>query len=399
MHQRASRADVAAGPWALPCFRVSPTRFVNIESAAARFGAHRVRRMGQFLLADDPLADAAVADLARRPKAEQEALVAQLLAGDHATLPEPLRALEASLSTVPVWFDPERATRGGAVVLRHGLLSGLSLGFKSLVTGYCSPAGNKPLAFSARLTEDTTRRLGETARFVEAVCLPGGLERHAEGFSATVRVRLMHARVRLGLRQAPRWRTADWGLPINQYDMVGTILLFSRELVDGLRQLGAHVSEAEEADLFHLWRAVGVVMGVDAELLPTCRADADLVWNLIDSTQAPPDEDSRRLTNALIDSAKERGAPEAYVAFTRALTRHFVGAERADALGLPGGPWRLAPTMVKTFIRPLEAAVRRLPGGRGAALKVGMLYWRRTVELGDGHRTNFPLPPVERFAT
>ncbi len=323
----------------------------------------------------------------------------QLLAGERAGLPESLVALEASLSQVPVWFDPARADRGGEVILRHGLLSGFSLGFKSLVSGYCSPAGNKPLAFSARLTEDTTRRLGETARFVEAVCLPGGLARHGDGFAATVRVRLMHARVRLGLRHSPRWRPDDWGLPINQYDMAGTILLFSRELVDGLRQLGVTVSAEEEADLFHLWRAVGVVMGVDAELLPTCRADADLVWELIQATEAPPDEDSRRLTNALIDSAKERGAPEGYLAFTRALTRHFVGPVRADALGLPRSPWSLFPSLVKTFIRPLEAAVRRVPGGRGAALKVGMLYWRRTVEFGEGHLTNFPLPPVERFAT
>lgn len=378
---------------------MTPTRFVNPDAAAARFGRHRVRRMGAFLLADDPLADAAVAELARRPKAEQDALLGNVLAGERQSLPTPLAALEASLSQVPVWFDPDRATRGGEVVLRHGLLSGLALGFKSLVSGYCSPAGNKPLAFSARLTEDTTRRLGETSRFVEAVCLPGGLDRHADGFATTVRVRLMHARVRMGLRHSPRWRSADWGVPINQYDMVGTILLFSRELVDGLRQLGANVTEAEEADVFHLWRAVGVVMGVDPELLPTCRADADLIWELIEATQAPPDEDSRRLTNALIDSAKARGAPDAWVAFTRALTRHFVGATRADALGLPAGPWSLAPTMVKTFIRPLEAAVRRLPGGRGAALKMGMVYWRRTVEVGEGHLTNFPLPPVEHFAT
>jgi hypothetical protein len=375
-----------------------PSRFVNAEDAARRFGRHRVRRMSDFLLEGDPLADAAVEELARRPRGEQEALVAQLLSSHREGLSEPLAALEAALSRVPLWFDPERAERGGAVVLRHGLLSGLSLGFKSLVTGYCSPAGNKPLAFSARLTEDTSRRLGETARFVEAVSLPGGLLRGGDGFATTVRVRLMHARVRVGLRHSPRWRTAEWGLPINQYDMAGTILLFSRELVDGLRQLGAVVSDEEEADLLHLWRAVGVVMGVDPELLPTCREDADLVWSLLDATQAPPDEDSRRLTNALIDSAQERGAPAAYVAFTRALTRHFVGKARADALGLPEGPWSIAPALVKRFVRPLEATVRRVPGGRGAALKVGMLYWRRTVEIGEGHLTNFPLPPVERFS-
>ncbi|MCA2981876.1 MAG: DUF2236 domain-containing protein [Myxococcaceae bacterium] len=377
---------------------MTPTRFVNADRAARRFGPHRVRRMAEFLLEGDPLADAAVDALAGRPAAEQESLVARVLAGAREGLGEPLAALEASLSRAPLWFDPDRADRGGAVLLRHGLLSGLSLGFKSLVAGYCSPAGNKPLAFSARLTEDTTRRLGETARFVEAVCLPRGLSRGGDGFAAAVRVRLMHARVRAGLRRSPRWQSEAWGLPINQYDMAGTILLFSHQLVDGLRQLGAVVTAEEEADVFHLWRAVGAVMGVDAELLPTCRADADLVWALIDATQGPPDEDSRRLTNALIDSAKARGAPEAYVAFTRALTRHFVGKRQADALGLPAGPWSLAPSVVRSFIRPLEVALRRVPGGRGAALKAGMLYWRRTVEQGDGALTNFPLPAVERFA-
>lgn len=376
---------------------MTPTRFVNLDAAAQRFGSHRVDRMGRFLLDGDPLADAAVLELATQPKAAQEALVTALLEGDVRRLPEALAALERSCSSMPVWVDFARCDRGGEVLLRHGFFSGVVLAFKSLATCYCSPAGNKPLAFSARLTEDTTRRLGETAKFVEAVSSRGGLQRQGGGFSATVKVRLMHARVRQGLVRSPKWRTAEWGVPINQYDMIGTILMFSRVLIDGLRQLGVHVSAEEERDVLHLWRAVGHVMGVDPELLVATREEADLVWDLIEATQGPPDDDSRRLTHALIDSARGRGAPELYVSFTAALCRHLVGPRFADALHLPRSAWTIAPSVVRAVMRPLGSAIRTVPFARGAELKMGMLYWRRTIEVGEGHLTTFPLPSIERF--
>ena len=161
------------------------------------------------------------------------------------------------------------------MLLRHGLLSGLVLGFKSLVLGYCSPAGNKPLVFSGRLTADVNRRLAETARFVEAVSHPRGLRFGAPGFTTTVRVRLIHARIRHALRHAPSWKTAEWGTPINQYDMAGTVLLFSSVLLEGLRDLGASVSADEEDAVLHQWRAIGRLMGVEDELLASSGWEAD----------------------------------------------------------------------------------------------------------------------------
>lgn len=375
----------------------TPTRYVNLDAAAQRFGAHRVARMGHFLGVGDPLADAAVKELTKRPKPEQEALLAALVNRSGGELPPALSALEASVSATPMWVDFERVDRGGELLLRHGLLSGLALAFKSLAIGYCSPAGNKPLAFSARLTTDVSRRLGETAKFVESVSLPRGMQRLHEGFGTTLKVRLMHARVRVGLERAPIWKLDAWGHPINQYDMAGTILMFSLVLIDGLRELGVHVSREEEADVLHLWRYVGHVMGVDHELLAASREEADVLWNLIGATQEPPDDDSRRLTKALLDSAKDRNAPVPYVSFTAALCRHFVGPQLADALHLPRTAWTIAPPLVRAFVRPIEAAIRTLPGGRGAALKVGMLYWKRTTEVGQGHLTTFPLPTVETF--
>jgi hypothetical protein len=49
-----------------------------------------------------------------------------------------------------------------------------------------------------------------------------------------VRVRLIHARVRHALSRSPAWRPDAWGAPINQYDMAGTVLLFSSKLFEGL---------------------------------------------------------------------------------------------------------------------------------------------------------------------
>lgn len=373
-------------------------RFLRAPSLERRFGAHRLDRLEHFLGAGDPLADAAVDALAPLPRAEQQRLVDALVEGRRDGLPDALGALESSLSTIPFWVDLDRASRGGRVVLRAGVLAGLVLGFKSLVLGYCSPAGNKPLVASGRLLEDVPRRLAETSRFFEAVSLPDGMARRAPGFAATVRVRLMHARIRQALRRASRWQPDAWGLPINQYDMAGTVLMFSSVLLDGLATLGFEATPAEQEDVLHLWRWVGHVMGVDPELLCSTRAEADALWTLLEETQAAPDDDSRALTHALIGGGRERGVPEAWVRFGYALCRRLVGPRYAGPLGLPADAWALAPALVSPLVRSLDRTARRVPGAEGAALRAGMQYWRRTIELGDGDMT-FPLPTVERFAS
>ncbi|MBV9945442.1 MAG: DUF2236 domain-containing protein, partial [Myxococcales bacterium] len=80
----------------------------------------------------------------------------------------------------------------GRVLLRAGPLGGLVLAFKSLVLAYASPAGNKPLAWSGRLTEDAPRRLRETARFVRETIQPGNLRPGTAGWRDTLKVRILH---------------------------------------------------------------------------------------------------------------------------------------------------------------------------------------------------------------
>jgi hypothetical protein len=365
-----------------------PSRFISpAEPSPQR------QRLATFLEKADPLADAAIDALEPFPRGEQDALVSRLLSTSPGVLPPALSHLHQWLREAPWWFDEARANAGGEVLLRSGVLAGLVLGFKSLVLGYCSPAGNKPLIFSGRLTGDVNQRLAETARFVEAVSHPFGLRFGAPGFVAAVRVRLIHARVRDALTRSPRWRAAEWGAPINQYDMAGTVLLFSSVLLEGLRQLGVNVTEAEEACTLHQWRFVGRLMGVDEELLSTSPAEARALWAHIEATQGLPDADSRRLTHALILDGAERGAPPAAIDFAYALCRHLVGPRYADAMELPRTAWDLAPRALRTVIGPLDEVMRRTPGAKAQVRRFGAKYWRRTVELNFGNtEVPFELP-------
>jgi len=376
-----------------------PTRFVHLEQARRRFGP-RVDRMGTLLSAGDPLADAAVEVLAPLPADERERRVDRMLTGDVATLPAELRAFRTSLSALPFWADLDRARRGGEVLVRTGFFGGLVLGFRSLVAGYCSPAGNKPLVFSGRLREAASRRLSETSRFVSLVYRPGSLAPGAPGWVAAARVRLMHAQIRRILRASPRWDARAWGDPINQVDMAGTTLLFSLVLVDGLRMLGFRIEREACEEVLHLWRIAGWVLGVVPELLCATEAEARVLWELLESTQEAPDADSAALAVALLEAplheartAEERARAERFLPVAYGIGRYLVGERYADALGYPRTPWRLVAPALRTIISGTGRLAGRLPGIDRLTLEAGLRYWRRTVEVGlGGKEARFELP-------
>ena len=382
-----------------------PTRFVHLEQARRRFGP-RVDRMGVLLGATDPLADAAVEALANRTPDERERLVDQALRGDLRSLPTEVRSLRETLSALPFWADLDRARRGGQLLLKSGFFGGIVLGFRSLVAGYCSPAGNKPLAFSGRLREAAPRRLSETSRFVSLVYQPGSFAPGAPGWVAAARVRLMHAQIRRMLRSSPRWNAAAWGEPINQVDMGGTTLLFSLALVDGLRMFGFRIERDECEDVLHLWRIGGWILGVDPELLCATEPEARVLWELLESTQEPPDADSAALAAALVEgplhearTPEERARAERFLPVAYGIARYLVGDRYADALGYPRTRWRFAAPALRTLISGTGRLVGRLPGVDRLALEAGVRYWHRAATAGlAGAEARFELPSRMRHA-
>ncbi len=385
-----------------------PTRYVNLDDARRRHG-DRVDRFGRFFLEGDPLADAVIDALAPMPRPAREALIDRALSDGVAAVPDAppaLAALFAQIDSVPFWVDWERVERGRRAFLEAGILGGLVLGACSLVAGYCSPAGNKPLMFSGRLESDVPRRLAETSRFVEVVTREGGMRRYSDGFRACVKVRLMHAAVRSALLRSPKWKGDAWGVPINQADSSGTLLLFSLVVIEGLEKLGHAMSARDVDDFLHLWRYAGYVMGVDGELLCASRAEAEALWNLLSTTQDPPDDDARSLAHALIQSgrlaartADEADAAEKRIPFGYALSRYLIGDEFADRLRYPRSPWRHVFPAFRAINLEAGGRIRALgPVGR-MTLDAGSRYWRDVTAMAlRGVPAGFTMPDPPRSA-
>ena len=374
----------------MPIDTVWPRRMHQRAEAERRFG-DLAQRLIPYLDRGDPAADAVVRDLTGMPSDEQQALIGRALLGDAAGLPDSLRALVEGARLVPPWLDWARLERANEVFLRPGLLGGLALGLCSLVHGYAAPAGNKPLAFSGRLKDQADRRLAETGKFVSAVTAIGGLRPGALGWQLVLRVRLMHAKVRWLLLASGRWSAAEYAHPINQHDMLATILLFSYVFIDGVRRLGVHVTPAEADDYQHLFRWVGELIGVEPALLPATHAEAERLAKFIQLTQGPPDADSRALVAAMLEgplrAAREPAERERalrQVAISTGLCRSLIGDELADALDLKRDLNRHWAKGVRATLRVLEALRRNVPPVNGLVRALGDSYWQNTVARGLG---------------
>ena len=136
--------------------------------------------------------------------------------------------------------------------LLYGLASSTLLACASLPQCYVMKYGTEVLAYTKFLQVEPTRRIRETAQMVMDVMVPGGLEPGGRGVRATMKVRVMHAIVRHMVMNDPRAAAnpsdpelrAKFGLPINQEDMVYTLMTFSYVVIEGFRTMGYDMTEA-----------------------------------------------------------------------------------------------------------------------------------------------------------
>jgi len=339
-----------------------PRRYVNRHVARERYGT-LADDYARFLLVGDPLADALVAWL--RGGGDRRLFERALEDGLDSLEdpPPPLRAFFEAVERVPPWVDRARLDLGARTYQRLGKASLFVLSAWSLMNGYHSAPAVKPLAWTAQLDRMAPRRLAETGRFVIETIQEGGLERFAPGFRIAVRVRLMHALVRASIASSPRWRTADWGVPINQADMAGTIIEFSLLVLAGTRAMGFRFTREEADAVVHLWRYSGYVSGVDERLLQhfTDELRGARFAEMVKLIQPGPDQDSIDLAAALRKVPRQNAATPAEKLLVELVERYhdgltwaFNGAEVAGNLRIPNARWRHAIVPTRWIVGGLE---------------------------------------------
>ena len=170
-----------------------------------------------------------------------------------------------------------------------------------------------------------------------------------KGIRSIQKVRLMHAAVRYHVQKSGQWNN-DWGLPINQEDMLGTNLAFSFVILRGLRQIGCSLYFEEARAFMHLWNVIGAMLGIREELLPADEKDAMGMANYIMSLRFRPSEAGRELTKALLGCLEAVPPYSTVKGFATTYMRYLVGDEVANILGLPPSNWS------KTLITGIRAA-------------------------------------------
>ncbi|MCA9660837.1 MAG: DUF2236 domain-containing protein [Myxococcales bacterium] len=348
-----------------------------------------VIRLREGLTRSDPVADAFVAWSSEQPQGHGRRLFEAAVEGGLAAVPEapePLVRWFEPLERAPAWVDRAALRLACRTSWRTGTDTGLVLSATALMGGYRSSAAVKPLAMTGALDRMVVRRIAETSRFVLDVLESGTMERRSAGFKSACRVRLMHALVRRSLAKRSDWDARAWGVPINQTDMAATQLEFSAIYLFGLTALGYRFTPAERDAIMHLWRYVGVVMGVDDTIMAHTYAEGRRHMYIHAVTNPPADDDSRSLARALhelperlAEGPEGRAFARLQMRYRTAVSRLTLGNEAVDDIGLPAEP--LYPLLALQSLGRfgLETLRRRLPMAtefavqRGRALQRGVI--------------------------
>ena len=103
----------------------------------------------------------------------------------------------------------------------------------------------KSFLITGRVRDQGVRRLGQNNRHMMAIFLPGGLYRDGDGWKLSVRIRIVHARLRRLLSNSEDWDTEAWGMPISAAHLGYAISAFSARLLMHMKTLGAEYNDEE----------------------------------------------------------------------------------------------------------------------------------------------------------
>lgn len=321
-----------------------PRSLIELDKARQRFGAQKVNLLVTLTQTSDDLADALIQELEDLgPEATHKLNLGIRQGLQRVDIPPPaLRAFLEEFEHLPDWVDLERLKRGSEAALSiDNLWTLLALGPGSLTHTYSFPSVARVLLQTGNLTKMARLRLMETGSWYIASVLPGGLVQGANGYIHNIQVRLLHARIRTTLLKRG-WDTQAMGKPINQLEMTRTWLDFTYVPFNALQKFGMTFTHDEQADLYHFWGYIAYLLGVDERLYNTItdQQSAQELLELIDSTAEGANEDSKVLTQAMLQAVSEllqkhlKFSASIRFDLASALTRHLHGDELADQLGI-----------------------------------------------------------------
>ncbi len=291
----------------------------------------------------DPVADRAVeAVFNRGGVSEVNKMLHTLVRVDQpvpAQLPKEVQKYLKETVNLPEWADVSKIERGQKLFETSGLEITLCLFCASLPSSYAAAKAVKVLYLTAQLDTNTRRRVMETAQFLFDVLSVGSLGKKGKGLRTIQKIRLMHAAVRLLIRerhkQQPNLWHHDWGTPINQEDLAATMLVFWYVVGEPMSRLGVEVPDQDKEAYLHVWNVIGHQLGVCDELLISDITQANALIDLIRRRQFKASPEGQDMTRALLVLLDQLTPTHEFDKTIPPLIRHLIGDETANLLLVP----------------------------------------------------------------
>ncbi|MDQ2807735.1 MAG: DUF2236 domain-containing protein [Chloroflexota bacterium] len=355
-------------------------------------------------LEGDPLADAVIAEVYTGGQAAAvNGVLRHLFDNDQAIpadLPPSVQAYLRATDTPPAWVDPLRVQGAGRFFASHGLHISLVLSTAGLIECYAAQRAVKVLDATHQM-DHPQRRVAESAQFCLHLMDPRAFSHGGKLIPTVQKVRLMHAAVRWLLLHNPHkaWPVAELGVPICQEDLFGAFLLFSLEVIYGLKRLGIPVTDEEAADYYYVWRVVGVMLGIRPDILPLDVADADALYARFRNRHLGPSPEGIRLTHQLIGLYDDLIPGECLDGVMATLIRIMVGEELADWMQVPRSRWAWAAHGLIHLNQLLDRADDHRPLVGIALDKIEWAFLQGQFHiLNGGRRITYEIPTDLRAA-
>ncbi len=350
----------------------------------------------------DPPADKVVEELADLDQRQFHLFVRTMMDVETAridTVPRVLREFFGEVGTFPDWYDSLPVQPGCRAFHRNSDLFVLAFVASTIVRGFGTTISLSFLE-TGKVIDFGRRRLRQNLRHLVEIMIPGGLERHGDGWKLCLRIRLVHAQVRKLIADSGDWDSAAYGRPISAGHVALSSAAFSAMLLQDAVRLGARIDDAERASFIHLWRCSSWLMGVPEPLLFRDEANAHELLRVGLRCEPPAGLECIVMAHSLINSVPHiigiegKRRRRRMIGLLQRLSRRMIGARLADELKLPRkiSTGAIALVGLQRRLRNLRGILPSFVGGKNpdVARFSDLLEWSSLDDDAEGFSYRLP---------
>ena len=355
----------------------------------------------EYTLIGDPEADALVNAIADADQEQQAEFIRAGMDEDEEALrsvPQEVREFFDRIGTPPEWFDPEVVYAGCRKFHAYSDLFLTAFVTDIIVRGFTTLI-SQSFFITGRLTDRGVRRLRQNIRHLLEIMMPGGLDRHGEGWKLSVRIRLVHARVRQQLLVSEDWDQKAHGMPLSAAHIALASCNFSGMMLWAAGRIGARLNDEERASFMQIWRYTAWLMGVPDALIFRDEAGAREIFRVGYMCEPPFGVEAIAMANSVINSAplvigiEDKDERKALLSYGYRLSRALLGDELADQLMFPKSRTTGALVYLRMRRRIQEVIdALRGPGQRAKGLRTQNFMTMLDISVLEEDKISYRLP-------